>query len=247
MNIILITNKEKEQGLTLSDKRVKHILEILKKKEGDKISLGIEREEYIWNSSFSIKNEKMFFNLEEKEGISPKPARITLILGLSRPLVMKRILKDASSLGVENLLVVKTELSDKSYLQSSLWKEEVFELLKEGAVQAKSTYLPNFFLYPNLYKLIQNLPQENDLSRWILHPYDTSNHLLKEKPSQEGVIIAIGSERGWTEREVKIFKENKFTSLCMSKRILRTETATLASLYFIQEKMEEATYHQSQK
>lgn len=247
MNIILITKKEKEQGLTLSDKRALHITKILKKKEKENFSLGIEGEKEIWECSFSIEKEKMFFTFNEIKSYSPPLAPITLILGLSRPLVMKRILKDTASLGIEKLIIVKTELSDKSYLQSSLWKGEVHDLLREGAIQAKSTYLPTFYLYTHLEEALQNLPREKDLSRWVLHPYDNSRHLLKEDPSPAGVIVAIGSERGWTKREINFLEENNFISLCMGKRILRTETATLASLYFIQEKCQENSYHWIQK
>lgn len=247
MNIILITKKEKEQGLPVSDKRVIHILEILKKKEKEVISLGIEGEEYIWEASFTKKEELIFFNLIKREKLSPKPSPLTLILGLSRPLVMKRLLKDASALGVKKLIIVKTELSDKSYLQSSLWKEEVNNLLKEGAIQAKSTYIPEFFIYPNMNILIESLPKENNLSRWVLHPYENSLSLINQEPSNQGVIMAIGSERGWTKREIELFEANNFTSLSMSKRILRTETATIAGLYLVQEKLQEKISHLIQK
>ena len=42
------------------------------------------------------------------------------------------------------------------------------------------------------------------------------------------VTLAIGPERGWSDRERKIFIENGFKPVLLGSRILRTETASVA-------------------
>ena len=42
------------------------------------------------------------------------------------------------------------------------------------------------------------------------------------------VILAIGPERGWSERERGIFLSSGFSPVLLGNRILRTETAAVA-------------------
>ena len=42
------------------------------------------------------------------------------------------------------------------------------------------------------------------------------------------VILAIGPERGWSERERGIFLSSGFSTVLLGSRILRTETAAVA-------------------
>lgn len=51
--------------------------------------------------------------------------------------------------------------------------------------------------------------------------------------SERMVYAAIGSERGWTDRERALFAEKGFASCSMGCRVLRTETATTVALSLI--------------
>jgi len=58
----------------------------------------------------------------------------------------------------------------------------------------------------------------------------SSLHEFLEHKGALSVIVAIGSERGWTERERDLLEKNGFTLCSMGSRVLRTETAaTVAS------------------
>ena len=46
---------------------------------------------------------------------------LTLIAGFVRPNSVKRILRDATSLGVERIIWTPTELTEKSYRNSHIW------------------------------------------------------------------------------------------------------------------------------
>ena len=46
-----------------------------------------------------------------------------------------------------------------------------------------------------------------------------------ERKSETIYISAIGSERGWTDRERKLLEDNGFIRCGMGERIMRTETA----------------------
>ncbi|WP_257225293.1 RsmE family RNA methyltransferase [Treponema parvum] len=60
---------------------------------------------------------------------------------------------------------------------------------------------------------------------------------LPRKESVRPVIAAIGSERGWTDNERRLFREKGFTLCSMGSRILRTETAATAAASVILDHM----------
>ena len=53
-----------------------------------------------------------------------------------------------------------------------------------------------------------------------------------------GVVAAIGSERGWTAAERRLFCEAGFTLCSMGQRVLRTETAATTATAIILSQME---------
>jgi len=54
-----------------------------------------------------------------------------------------------------------------------------------------------------------------------------------ESDKERMVYAAIGSERGWTDRERALFAENGFASCSMGCRVLRTETAATVAMSLI--------------
>ena len=48
---------------------------------------------------------------------------------------------------------------------------------------------------------------------------------LTDSQKSDRVIAAIGSERGWTDRERKVLESKGFIRCGMGERIMRTETA----------------------
>jgi RsmE family RNA methyltransferase len=51
------------------------------------------------------------------------------------------------------------------------------------------------------------------------------------------VVLAIGPERGWSDRERQLFAAAGFTRLSLGPRALRTETACTAALVLVMEKL----------
>ncbi|HQG40297.1 MAG TPA: RsmE family RNA methyltransferase, partial [Spirochaetales bacterium] len=51
------------------------------------------------------------------------------------------------------------------------------------------------------------------------------------------IVLAIGSERGWTEHEVSLLEEHGFKRVGLGTRILRTETACTVALAILAAKL----------
>ena len=100
---------------------------------------------------------------------------------------------------------VITELGEKNYAQSPLWSSgEWRRHVINGAQQAVDTHLPEVTYARGLGEAIASLPPGG--TRLALDNYEASRP-LHDVPLQPPVTIAIGSERGWSPRELQTLSQ----------------------------------------
>lgn len=184
---------------------------------------------------------------------------LTMIVGFPRPIQLKRLLRDIASLGVSQVHLCGTELGEKSYLKASLSQpEELAAMLKDGSIQAKSTHVPQVFVHRDVAACLEAAAATNSVKvagntsiKVALDNVEPAVSLNKFLTQQEaelkragaslqevGVVAAIGSERGWTAAERRLFCEAGFTLCSMGQRVLRTETAATTATAIILSQME---------
>lgn len=188
--------------------------------------------------------------MSESEALAP----LRLVLGFPRPIQANRIFKDLVSLGLSEIWLSGTELGEKSYLESTFFRSKEYRRpLIEGAEQAANPRLPIVSQYWTLQRCLEDLrntnmrmPTGKDSPEWdkglfiALHPASGAQNLgtfiYDNEYSKHGssstlpITLAIGSERGWTEREVEELQSRGFIICNLGKRILKTETASVASV-----------------
>ncbi|MBQ8211793.1 MAG: 16S rRNA (uracil(1498)-N(3))-methyltransferase [Treponema sp.] len=250
MNICLFSKEEVESGfnLKIKDDRANHILKILHKKEGDSFVAGVI--DGMAGIATIQKIDQEFFYCSFEETSSGKPLNpLKMIIGFPRPIQLKRLLRDVAALGVCEVHLTGTELGEKSYMQSTLVeKGNAYKMLLDGTVQAGSTNVPKLFLHKTLKDCIAEIKSEN--AENVLLALDNVNPKISLKKSlgeaglnfeygsqdsncAKTVVAAIGSERGWTDKERTLLEENGFIRCGMGERIMRTETAATVSASII--------------
>jgi RsmE family RNA methyltransferase len=139
--------------------------------------------------------------------------------------MLKRILIDATSLGIKRIVLINSWKVDKSYWQTPNLKAGLLrEKMLLGLEQARDTSLPELILAPRFKPFV-----EDELDRWagpgrrlLAHPGD-----FPAMPCDlsEPVTLAIGPEGGWTDYEVEMLQRQGFACHSFGTRILRVETA----------------------
>ena len=240
----------------MADDRARHVREVLKLKVGDdlrvgEINGGIGKAEVL----AITETELLLAPGELAQRIDP-PLR-HLLLALPRPQSLKKVLQSAATLGVESIHLLSAERVEKSYFSSPLLREEnILEHLYLGLEQGVSTRLPKVFVLPERKPrksekfnqwLEDRFPRGNFL-RALAHlsEFETSKSTgdqskarkvsnclsdlnITEDPTRP-VVYAIGPEGGWTETEVEVFQEYGFQCFSLGPRVLRVETAIVATL-----------------
>ncbi len=232
VNIILI--EEGERFFPLSDDRAQHIRKVLRLGEGDSFRCGIVNSKEGSARITKIGDDGISFTFSPESDTSALYP-VTLIVGQTRPICMRRILRESASLGAERIILPVTDLGEKSYSSSSLYTSgEYRKILLDGAMQAGRTGVSACMTASSLEEALELLtPSELLLLDNVIGEESLSSLDLRDR----NVTLAIGPERGWSARERKVLVERGFKPVLLGSRILRTETAVSASLAVALSKM----------
>jgi 16S rRNA (uracil1498-N3)-methyltransferase len=155
----------------------------------------------------------------------PEPLPLRLVLALPRPKVLNRIVAAAASMGIREIDLINSWRVDKSYWMSPLLSDQNLRLqCILGLEQAGDTILPAIHLHRLFTPFVrEELPQviPGRLSL-LAHP---GVPIASPRKVEVPVVLAIGPEGGFIEREVNTFRDIGFSAVNLGPRILRVETA----------------------
>lgn len=239
MNIILFSPDELSgTGLVvLTDERHRHIRDVLRAKEGDFLTCGVTG---ISKGQGTVRRTDRQKTEIDYRAVSPPgpPLDITLLVGMVRPIQARRILKAAAAYGIRQLRWTPTALGEKSYEKAGLWHHGAFrQFLLEGASQGGHAHIPEVHIDSSLSRAAAAVGLPSDSAAGlVLHPGENSAGFrsVYETYARGNVPVsfcaAVGSERGWTEKELSLLTASGFTACRLGPSILRTEDAVHAVL-----------------
>jgi RsmE family RNA methyltransferase len=261
MNIILFEPHETGEPLKKRDERTIHLLKVLRKKTGDEFDAGILGGRLGKGRIESIEADGLRFTLDLRED-PPSRLPLRMAVGFSRPIQLRRILRDLSNVGLEAIDLLGTDLGEKSYRDSTLLSNGGARIaLIEGAVQARDTRLPLLRVFRDAAAWLNERPWEKPQAPDApgakpAIPADSARSrspepllIVMDNARPQGsfaglntkgrpLVIAVGSERGWSDRERDLLEAAGFLRLSLGKRALRTETACVASASLAMAKLE---------
>jgi len=142
VNLVLLEPHELLRPLPADDPRAVHVLTVLRRAPGDSFDVGVVDGPRGKATVRSIDPAGLQLDFAWGPPPSPLPP-LTLLVGLARPQTARKILQEATTLGVAELHFVRTERAEPQYAQSSLWSSgEWRDHLCAGAAQAFTTQLP---------------------------------------------------------------------------------------------------------
>lgn len=179
------------------------------------------------------------FSVEwENAAAAPALPPVRLLVGLSRPQTMKKIFAAAGEIGCSRIDVFRGEKGDPAYAESSLWKAgdgTLAEILEKCAEQTCVPALPEFRLHRSLAEFLAAGEDAGGVpaggARVALDVYEAENSFAETAlPPGVPVLLAVGSERGWSDRERAALRGNGFAFAHLGERVLRVETAVAVAL-----------------
>lgn len=240
MNLVLLESAETRE-LCAGTPAAAHLSRVLKISPGGTFWCGVK------NGARGLATVReispagdVSFSVEWEENAAAVPALppVRLLVGLSRPQTMKKIFAAAGEIGCSRIDVFRSEKGDPAYAESSLWKAgdgTLAEILEKCAEQTCVPAVPEFRLHRSLAEFLAAGEDAGGVpahaARVALDVYEAENSFAEAAfPPGAPVALAVGSERGWSERERAELRGNGFAFAHLGARVLRVETAVAAAL-----------------
>jgi len=168
--------------------------------------------------------------------INPPPKlNLTVVLALPRPKVLRRLIMDMTALGVNDIILINSYRTQKSYWQSPMLAR-LDEFVLEGLQQGVDTVAPRISLQKRFKPFVEDELASLITNRAIVaHPYSAlsfaqyrEQQLKNPGPLHNSALpsmVFIGAEGGWIDYEIDLLAEQGCTAVNIGPRILRTEAA----------------------
>ncbi|RSE34087.1 16S rRNA (uracil(1498)-N(3))-methyltransferase [Acinetobacter junii] len=226
MNIVLLNaNQDCSSDIwSIEDQRqIKHLNQHLQLKAGDTLKVGVRDGQRYLTEVQSITAQQIMLRPIQTESV-PNKLPVHLILALPRPKVLRRMIMDAVTLGVERISLIHSYRVDKSYWQSP-FLQQLDDYVTLGLEQAGDTIVPEIQLYKRFKPFVEDvLPTLITEQRpaYVAHPYAEQSmpHAIAH-----GCNLIVGPEGGFIPYEIELLKKNGCQAMSLGNRILRTETA----------------------
>ena len=236
MNLLLFESNEitVDDTIVFNDRRSEHVIRILGCQPGDTVRVGMINGPVGRGEIISIQNTEVVLQFSA-EGREPDQPAVDLIMGLVRPIMLKKILVQTASLGVGRIFLINANRVEKSFFGASLLKDEKYRTyLIEGLEQAKDTHLPQVSIHERFRPFVEDfVPTIAKSYGRMLVAHPEAGESLKQVVGTEisgRTLLAVGPEGGWVDYEIEKFIEQAFVPVSMGSRVLRSDTAVVALL-----------------
>ncbi len=236
MNLLLLEAGELVDGeATLTGRRCEHLLQVLRVAPGDTVRVGVINGP-VGTARVLLAEPaavRLSVHLERLPEAGPP---IELILALPRPIMLQRILKQATVLGVGRFHLIRSRRVEKSFFHSPvLAPDKLRSLLLEGMEQAMDTRLPEVTIHHQFKPFVEDVLPGIAGQGLIAHPEAGGSLAALPSSAVSGpVLLAVGPEGGWSDHELHCFAERGFLPFSMGRRILHVDTAVVSLLAQLQ-------------
>lgn len=171
--------------------------------------------------------------LREESTNNESPLNITLVQAVSAAERMDFTLQKSVELGVTEIRPVISERcvvrlsGERAEKRVARWQE----IVVSACEQSGRNIVPKVLPLTTYAQALQQLPQETTK---LLMSLNRAQKLSDVRLQSGKVVFMVGPEGGWTEKEEQQAFDAGFQSVTLGKRVLRTETASLAAIAAMQ-------------
>lgn len=222
-------DKKIENKFILSLDDSYHIKKVMRMNIGQNIEIVFDRETYICELTDlnDLVEAKIIDKVDENNELDK---RVIICQSLVNEQKMDFILQKCTELGMYEFYPYKAMNSvvkdnGKSDKKIARWQR----IVKEASEQSKRNIIPKVHDILDLKDLIK-VDASLKLICTVNEMTNSVKKALQDNSKCDTIIIVVGPEGGFTKYEENVLMENGFVSVSLGKRVLRTETASLAIL-----------------
>lgn len=224
MNIVLIDSRQTTADVwTISSARqLEHLKTHVNVQIGDTLKVGVKEGKRYLTEVIAVEERAIKVRPLHEEAL-PEKLPVTLIVAMPRPKVLRRLIMDSVTLGVEKIILLHSYRVDKSYWQSP-FLQQLDQYVTLGLEQAGDTIAPPIEIYKRFKPFVEDvLPSmiSTESPAYVAHPYAEQKMPFA---IDHACTILIGPEGGFIPYEIDLLEKNGCLAFSLGNRIIRTET-----------------------
>lgn len=232
-----------KEFITIIGSDVNHIKNVLRMKPGEKIRVSNQKGQDYFCSIIELGNDFVQADILDSEAANTElSSKIYLFQALPKGDRMETVIQKAVELGVHEIIpvamkycVVKLD-AKKAENKRKRWQA----IAESAAKQSKRSLIPvvhevmsfkEALSYAKECK-VNLVPYENERGM------EATKEAVLELKKDDTISVMIGPEGGFSEEEIELVKEENMKIISLGKRILRTDTAAIATLSMLMLQLE---------
>lgn len=213
----------KQSSFILSEDTSKHIIQVLRMKQGEQLQLTNGKGEIITVEIISENKKAAEVNALSTSNIPPRTSNITIAISLIKNTNrFEWFLEKSTEIGISEIIPLICERTEKQHFRHDRMKN----ILISAMLQSQQAWLPVLHEPIKFKDIIKNSTHQK---KYIAHCIEEEKKQLTNEAIKQSTIILIGPEGDFTKEEVEFAKQNNFIPVSLGDTRLRTETAAIVA------------------
>lgn len=221
---------------SLPEEEAKHVVRVLRMKEGDIINLMDGRGSFHEAEITTASNHRCLYRiLSSCEQTRPWAGKIHLAVAPTK--LNDRIewlAEKATEIGWDRVSFLNCQFSERRNIKT----ERIEKILVSATKQSHKAWIPQvdeMLSFKDFVKEFGNSSGNDDTDRFICHCYEGEKPHLKDVLKKgRNCIVMIGPEGDFSVEEVALAEQYGFKPVTLGTSRLRTETAALVAVHLMQ-------------
>jgi len=216
-----------EATASLTGDQASHLIRVLRAQAG--MEFDIVAGDRVWHGVIAgISGDSVRFNLIAEVKADPA-LPVMLLLSIFKFDRMEWAIEKCTELGVSRIVPVIARRTDSHLAAASAKRAERWQRIARQAAEQSRRDAPPEIAAPVKVAEVLNFPAALRIVLAESEEQTLLRDILTQKNAEDGIVMAVGPEGGWTESELQSFQKSGWISASLGNTILRAETAAIAA------------------
>lgn len=210
--------------VTLDEGNSKHIIQVLRMRQGDALSLTDGKGNVFIGNIFDEHKKACVVTIQEHAFQASSSRTSTIAISLVKNAArFEWFLEKAVETGISNIVPLLCERTEKAHFRY----DRMQQIMISAMLQSRQAWLP---VLAEPVKFKDWLRAHNNTVKCIAHCIDEAKQSFRQTTdSNDDITICIGPEGDFTEQEITLALQHAFKPVSLGNTRLRTETAGIAA------------------
>jgi 16S rRNA (uracil1498-N3)-methyltransferase len=236
-NYFITSSQIQGESIRIVGPLLKHLKDALRIKQGEPLTFVDERQQRYLVQVDRISHHLLVARIIDRLAQAPAPLlQLHLAQGIIKGKKMDWIIQKATELGVSQMIPLLTSRTVVRLegLRARRQQERWQAIANEAAQQSGRDKVPSIQAVCSFSDFIRSAGHQLLLLLWEEEARQSLKNELSSQKEVKSATLLIGPEGGFSQKEVTEAKARGFQTVHLGRRILRTETAGLATLSILQ-------------